>query len=42
MRDPLTFTPSLRLLCLEAIVLGLKMASKLVWQIWLGVAGCFQ
>jgi len=29
---PLTFTPPLRLLRLEAMVLGLKMASKSVWQ----------
>jgi len=41
-RGLLTFTPSPRLLRLEAMVLGLKMASKSVWQICLGAAGCFQ
>jgi len=34
--------PPLRLLRLEAMVLGLKMASKSVWQMCLGAAGCFQ
>jgi len=39
---PLIFTPPPRLLHLEAMVLGLKMASKSVWQMCLGVSGCFQ
>ena len=37
---PLIFTPPPRLLHLEAMVLGLKMASKSVWQMCLGVARC--
>jgi len=36
------FTPSPRLLCLEAMVLDLKRASKSIWQMCLGAAGCFQ
>jgi len=34
--------PPLRLLYLEAMVLGLKMVSKSVQRMCLGVAGCFQ
>jgi len=41
-RGPLTFTSPPRLLRLEAMVPGLKMVSKSVWQMCLGVAGCFQ
>ena len=40
-RGPLTFTLPPRLLCLEAIVPGLKMVSKSVRQMCLGVARCF-
>ena len=41
-RGPLTFTSPLRLLHFEAMVSGLKMASKSVWWMCLGAAGCFQ
>ena len=41
-RSPLTFTPLLRLLRLEAMVPGLKKVSKSVQRMCLGVAGCFQ
>ena len=40
-RGPLTFTPPPRLLHLEAMVLGLKMALKSVQRMCLGAAGCF-
>ena len=40
-RGPLTFTPPPRLLRLKAMVPGLKMALKSIWQIYLGVAGYF-
>ena len=38
-RGLLTFTPPPRLLRLEAMVLGLKMVSKSVWQMCLGQLG---
>jgi len=40
-RGPLTFTPPLRLLCLEVIVPDLKRVSKSVQWICLGAAGYF-
>jgi len=40
-RGPLTFTSPPRLLCLEAMVPGLKRVSKSVQQMCLGAAGCF-
>jgi len=40
-RGPLIFTPPPRLLYLEAMVLGLKIALKSVWQMCLGMAGYF-
>ena len=40
-RGPLIFTPPPRLLCLEAMVPGLKRVSKSVRRMCLGAAGCF-
>ena len=41
-RGPLIFTPPPRLLCLEAMVPGLKRVLKSVRQMCLGAAGCFR
>ena len=40
-KGPLTFTPPSRLLCLEVMVPDLKMVSKSIQQMCLGMAGCF-